>query len=298
MEPTGNPTCPAGAHSMRPNCRLTLKRGLTMKRAALTSVLSLAASLFVAPAAPASGIIMIDSGPGMPAVAMLPGAPVMPPVLHPPAHTVRPPTHARPPVANPPALTRPVLKGSVSYGLHLQSENVKVDITDQVARTYICQTFTNTTDRNLAGTYLFPLPEDTTFSSFSLHIDGKPVEGKILEAKEARQQYEQIVRQMVDPGLLEYADYKTVRARIFPIPAHGTKKVQLEYTQLLKAENGLLKYRFPLKSKIDDAPADEIKVAAKLSSPQGLRTIWSPSHTINTSRLDDNTAKVSMQETD
>lgn len=74
------------------------------------------------------------------------------------------------------------------------------------------------------------------------------MEGKILAADEARQQYEAIVRQMVDPGLLEYADYKTVRARIFPIPAHGTKKVELEYTQLLKAESGLIKYRFPLKS--------------------------------------------------
>ncbi len=263
-----------------------------MKRAALTSVLSLAASLFVAPAAPASGIIMIDSGPGMPAVAMLPGAPVMPPVLHPPAHTVRPPTHARPPVANPPALTRPVLKGSVSYGLHLQSENVKVDITDQVARTYICQTFTNTTDRNLAGTYLFPLPEDTTFSSFSLHIDGKPVEGKILEAKEARQQYEQIVRQMVDPGLLEYADYKTVRARIFPIPAHGTKKVELEYTQVLRAQAGMLKYRFPLKAEGQSEPADEIKVDVKLASRQGLRAIWSPSHTIASTRPDDHHARI------
>lgn len=62
----------------------------------------------------------------------------------------------------------------------------------------------NDTDRNLAGTYLFPLPDDTTFSSYTLHIDGKPVEGKILEADEARQQYEQIVRRMVDPGLLEY----------------------------------------------------------------------------------------------
>ena len=126
----------------------------------------------------------------------------------------------------------------MSFGLHLQAADIGVEITDQVAKTYITQTFSNDTDRNLAGTYLFPLPEDTTFSSFSLHIDGKPVEGKILEAQEARQTYEEIVRRMVDPGLLEYADHKTVRARIFPIPAHGTKKVELEYTQLLKAENG------------------------------------------------------------
>src|SRR5579885_319073 len=261
-------------------------RNMVMKRLAFASVLPLAAALFAAPPAKASGWIVVDPIVGAP--------PMVTPGIAPPTTTVTP-------IRRGPGTPRPTsvtLQGHVSFGLHLQSEDVKVEIKDQVAKTFITQTFSNDTDLNLAGTYLFPLPDDTTFSSFSLHIDGKPVEGKILEANVARQQYEEIVRRMVDPGLLEYADYKTVRARIFPIPAHGTKTVQLEYTQLLKAENGLLKYRFPLKSKIDDAPADEIKVAAKLSSPQGLRTIWSPSHTINTSRLDDNTAKVSMQETD
>lgn len=246
--------------------------------------LFLAASFVMAPAAQAAGMILIDPVGGMP-------MPVVPPIR--PIHTVTPhpvivvPGHPTPPPSRP-----VMLKGGVSYGLHLQSADIKVEITDQVAKTYITQTFSNDTDRNLAGTYLFPLPEDTTFSSFSLHIDGKPVEGKILEAQEARQTYEEIVRRMVDPGLLEYADHKTVRARIFPIPAHGTKKVELEYTQLLKAENGLLKYRFPLKTETNGAPAEELKLNVKLSSKQGLRTIWSPSHTVTTEKRDDHAAKV------
>ena len=202
----------------------------------------------------------------------------------------------RPPVGiSPPISTTPVLRGGVSFGLRLESQDIRVEITDQVARTYIVQTFANDTDRNVAGTYLFPLPVDTTFSSFSLHIDGKPVEGKILEASEARTQYEAIVRQMVDPGLLEYADYKTVRARIFPIPAHGTKKVELEYTQLLKAENGLLKYRFPLKGDTQaQGEVEESKISVKMSGKQGLRTIWSPSHTVDIKREDNNRAKVAF----
>lgn len=204
----------------------------------------------------------------------------------------------RPGTPRPPVPRTPVLKGGVSLGLHLQDQDIKVEISDQVAKTYITQTFVNDTDQNLAGTYLFPLPEDTTFSSFSLHIDGKPVEGKILEANEARTTYEQIVRQMVDPGLLEYADYKTVRARIFPIPARGTKKVELEYTQLLKAENGLVKYRFPLKTDKEAAAGaiDNTKIAVKLNGKQGLRTIWSPSHTVKTDRPENNKAKISFDE--
>jgi len=255
-----------------------------MKRLALTSLLTMAATCFLAPAAQASGWIMID-----PIVGGVP-APL------PPA-TVAPVTPIRP-GSRPPRPTNITLHGRVSVGLHMQSESVKVEIKDQVAKTYITQTFSNDSDRNLAGTYLFPLPDDTTFSSFSLHIDGKPVEGKILEANAARQEYEAIVRRMVDPGLLEYADQKTVRARIFPIPAHGTKKVELEYTQLLKAENGLLKYRFPLKAGVEDSPADEIKMDVKIASTQGLRTIWSPTHIISANRPDDHSAKVGMHEKD
>ncbi|MBX9723203.1 MAG: VWA domain-containing protein, partial [Candidatus Obscuribacterales bacterium] len=246
-----------------------------MKSKALPILFSLATGLLLSPMANAAGMIVVDP--------ILGGMPLI----------VNP--HVRP-TATHPGGTRPlpVLKGQVSFGLRLEKAEVRVEINDQVAKTYITQTFFNDTDRNLAGTYLFPLPEDTTFSSYSLHIDGKPVEGKILEATEARQTYEAIVRQMIDPGLLEYADYKTVRARIFPIPAHGSKKVELEYTQILKAENGLIKYNFPLKTEGESAAAEEIKIDVKLASKQGLRTIWSPSHIISSKRDGDHKAIASF----
>jgi Ca-activated chloride channel family protein len=249
-----------------------------MRTVALASIVALATSLALPAQALASGWIVIDP--------IMGGRPV--PV---PRRVVRP-TPGMPSVPTPGH--RPVLQASVSFGLHLQDEQVKVDIVDQVAKTYITQTFSNDTDSNLAGTYLFPLPEDTTFSSFSLHIDGKPVEGKILEANAARTEYEQIVRRMVDPGLLEFADYKTVRARIFPIPAHGTKKVELEYTQVLKAENGMLKYRFPLKAEGEAEPVDSIKMDVKLAGKQPIRTIWSPTHTVESKRSGETEARVSL----
>ncbi len=260
-----------------------------MNLAKTALLLGLALGLPLLPAE-AAGFIVVD--PAFHGVGrVMPGLTISPGIL-----PVRPPHPGPHPRPHPP--TTPVLKGGVSLGLHLQGQDIKVEITDQVAKTYITQTFVNDTDQNLAGTYLFPLPDDTTFSSFSLHIDGKPVEGKILEAGEARQQYEAIVRQMIDPGLLEYADYKTVRARIFPIPAHGTKKVELEYTQLLKAENGLVKYRFPLKGdkEASAGPVDDTKMSVKLSGKQGLRTIWSPSHTVQVERPENNRAKIAYHQ--
>ncbi len=78
------------------------------------------------------------------------------------------------------------------------------------------------------------------------------------------------MRRLVDPGVLEYADYKTVRARIFPIPAHGTKTVELEYMQLLKADDGLLKYHFPLKTKGQDTPSAKVKVIVSIKDKHVL----------------------------
>jgi len=239
----------------------------------------------------AAGLLMIDPGLGP--------IPAPRPISVPPHHIVRPPvwdgiwTRPHPPTT----ITTPVLNGRVTFGLHLQSQAVKVQIDNQVARTYIKQVFANDTDRNLAGTYLFPLPADTSFSSFSLHIDGKPVEGKILAAEEARQQYEAIVRSMIDPGLLEYADYKTVRARIFPIPPHGTKTVELEYTQLLKAEDGMLKYKFPLKAEGENTPTEEIRVDMTITDKQGIRSVWSPSHHITVTK-DGIKSKIALLEKD
>lgn len=237
-------------------------------------ITSLAVIAVPAPPTDAAGMIFIDPTPG--------GVPA---VAHPIA--VRP--AGRPVV--PPA-TMPS-RGPTTYGLRVLREEIKVDINQQVAKTTIAQSFLNDTDKVLSGAYLFPLPEDATFSSFSLHIDGKPVEGKIMEATEARRQYEAIVRRLHEPGLLEYADYKTVRARIASIPPHGAKKVELEYTQVLKADNGLLKYSYPLKTEGETIPAQEVKISVKLASSQGLRTIWSPSHMITSRREGDHKASAS-----
>lgn len=191
--------------------------------------------------------------------------------------------------------TRPLLHGSVQTGVYLDAQDIKVEIFDQVAKTYIKQTFKNDTDKILSGTYLFPLPDDATFSSFSLHIDGKPVEGKILEKAEATAQYEAIVRKMIDPGLLEYADYKTVRARIYPIPAHGSKTVELEYTQLLKANGGIVSYKYPLRQTNKDA-VSETNLNVSIKGKQGIRTIWSPTHHISMTRKNEHQATVTFNE--
>jgi hypothetical protein len=67
---------------------------------------------------------------------------------------------------------------------------VQVTIDDQIAVTHVDQVFYNPNDWQVEGTYMFPIPLDAAVSGFTLWVDGEPVEGKVLDADEARRTYE------------------------------------------------------------------------------------------------------------
>ncbi len=168
--------------------------------------------------------------------------------------------------------------------LAIRYHHVTVTIEDQVAITRVDQVFHNPNDWTVEGTYLFPLPLDAAVSGFRLWIDGEPVEGEVLDAEQARQTYEEIVRRLVDPALLEYAGRGAVRARVFPIPPGGDRRIELEYTQALAAENGLVRYQYPLNTeKFSVQPLEEVRVSVDIRASVPLRAVYSPSHPVDVS---------------
>jgi Ca-activated chloride channel family protein len=172
--------------------------------------------------------------------------------------------------------------------LAIRYHHVTVTIEDQVAVTHVDQVFFNPNQWQVEGTYLFPLPVEAVVSSFTLWVDGKPVEGEVLEAGEARRTYEEIVRKLQDPALLEYAGRGAVQARIFPIPPGGERRVELEYSQVLTAENGLVRYVYPLSTeKFSAQPLESVRVSVDVRSQIPIRAVYSPSHSISIDRLDD-----------
>ena len=100
--------------------------------------------------------------------------------------------------------------------LEIRFHHVEVTIQDQIAVTHVEQVFHNPNTRDMEGTYVFPLPPDAAVTAFTLWIDGKPVNGEILNAEQARQKYEEIVRQYRDPALLEYTGQGAVQGAHFP----------------------------------------------------------------------------------
>ncbi|MEA2008000.1 MAG: VIT domain-containing protein, partial [Chloroflexota bacterium] len=163
--------------------------------------------------------------------------------------------------------------------LTIRYHRVSVTIEDQVAITRVEQEFVNEHNWEAEGTYIFPLPEGAAVSKFTMWVDGTPVEGQILEADEARQIYEDIVRERRDPALLEYVGQSAIQARIFPIPPGGSQKIELEYTQVLPVENGLVRYVYPLNTeKFSARPLEDCSIHVDLRSNDPMRTIYSPTH--------------------
>jgi Ca-activated chloride channel family protein len=163
--------------------------------------------------------------------------------------------------------------------LTIRYHRVDVTIEDQVAITHVDQVFVNEHAWEAEGTYVFPLPEGATVSRFVMWVDGEPIEAEVLKADQARAIYEDIVRRRRDPALLEYVGRDTVRARIFPIPPGEERRIELEYTQVLPIENGLVHYVYPLNTERFSArPLEECVIRVAVRSSQPIRALYSPTH--------------------
>lgn len=182
-------------------------------------------------------------------------------------------------VAPCPVPPRPISQLDIRY------HRVDVIIDDQIATTRVDQVFYNPNEWSIEGTYIFPLPLDAVVSNFKLWIDGQAVDGKVLAADEARRVYEEIVITMRDPALLEYIGRGAVQANVFPIPPMGERRIQLEYSQVLTAENGLVRYVYPLNTeKFSIKPLEEVSVRVEIRTKQPIRAVYSPTHTVDITR--------------
>ncbi len=181
--------------------------------------------------------------------------------------------------------------------LAIKYHHVNVSIDDQYAETRIDQVFLNEYSYDLEGTYIFPLPEDASISKFSMYVDGEELRGEVMEKDKARQIYEDIVRRMKDPALLEYIDRDTFKARVYPIPANGEKRVGLEYSEVIGCDSGVCKYVYPLEvEKFSSKPLETVVIRVKLESNKPINSVYSPTHDISVTRIDDFNVEVTYEE--
>lgn len=178
----------------------------------------------------------------------------------------------------------------------IKYHHVDVSIREAVATTSIDQVFTNQNARDLEATYIFPIPEQAAISRFAMWIDSVPQEATLRTAEEARRIYEDIVRRMQDPALLEYAGRNMFKARVYPVPAHGEKRIALNYAEVLSRRGDAYEYIYPLNTeKFSSTSIASVRVTVVIESQRPLRTIYSPSHDIEVVRDGDRRATVSFE---
>lgn len=175
---------------------------------------------------------------------------------------------------------RPALPRS----LPIKSIRIDTKIVSQVATTHVEQIFRNDTDATLEGTYFFPIPEQASITEFAIWDGNRRLVGEVRTREEARRIYDQIVRRQRDPGLLEYAGKDLFQASIFPIPPHADKKLEISYSQILRAESGTVAYRYPLGTGRQMAQIGTVSGRVELESKDPLRNIYSPTHAIEVKR--------------
>ena len=162
---------------------------------------------------------------------------------------------------------------------------VTVDIKDNVATTLVDQEFYNPNNARLEGTYIFPLPPGAHIDKFAMDINGKMMEAELLSADKARAIYEEIVRKMKDPALLEYVGRDAFKVRIYPIEPNSRKQIKIKYTQLLKNDSGLVEYVYPLNTeKFSSVPIKDVSVKVTIDGSAPLKSIYCPSHTADVRR--------------
>src|SRR6201981_2356240 len=139
--------------------------------------------------------------------------------------------------------------------LSLEEMEITVRIDNGDARVFVRQVFANHTGAIEEGNYIFALPSHATISDFATWDGPVRLPAVILERKRAEEIYTQLKQQSIDPGLLQMGERgaeeakrsSVFSARITPIPAYGTKRLEIEYHKSIPVENLKSYFAIPLR---------------------------------------------------
>ncbi|WP_447934709.1 VIT domain-containing protein [Stenotrophomonas lactitubi] len=168
-----------------------------------------------------------------------------------------------PSIASTPLLIAPAAEQPVK----LRQARIEAEVQAGIAQTRITLEFHNPNQRVLEGELQFPLGEGQQITGFALDINGELREAVPVPKDRGRQVFEEIARRGVDPGLLEQTAGNHFRLRVYPLPAGGSRRVQLVVREPLAYAGQGWRWTLPLQF-VAGAAAVELDVQA----PKGADT--------------------------
>ena len=169
---------------------------------------------------------------------------------------------------------------SEQYGkMWIQRVDVDVSIRDQIAVTHVDQTFYNEMVQSVEGVYVFPLPENAMVTELVYWVDGERYVADLKEREKAVREYNEKLRQWLDPALLEYLGDNMFRLKIVPIPAESPVRTEITYVELLDYDFGTVDYTLLLNTVgLSSKPLEKVSVDLDARSQTAFKSFQSPTY--------------------
>jgi Ca-activated chloride channel homolog len=190
------------------------------------------------------------------------------------------------------------LWSDVQYNqMWIKTVDATTEVQGQIAVSVVDQVFRNEMNTTVEAVWIFPLPENAVVVELFYKFNGQWYQGAIKELGEARQEYEERIRQRIDPALLESLGNNLYRLSIAPINALSDVETKITYVEMLPYEFGTVDYFFQLNAvKMSPKPLQRVSFSGTFTSEKPFKTFSSPSHGGTTAmsiiKQNDNTYKV------
>ncbi len=174
---------------------------------------------------------------------------------------------------------RPRFSSQEYQKMWIKKIDATVNIREQIAVTHVDQTFHNEMNTSVEAIYIFPLPENATMAELVYWVNGQRFVASIRERQQAVNDYNQRLRQWMDPALLEYLGDNLFRLSIVPINADTDVRTEITYVEPLQYDLGVVKYLFQLNTlQLSSKPLQTVSINLDAVSQYPFKKFFSPSH--------------------
>jgi hypothetical protein len=130
-----------------------------------------------------------------------------------------------------------------STALKIATMDVAVRIHGGIAETVVTARFDNPGEQQLEGSFTLAMPTGSVVTGYALDIEGRMIDGVLVDQLKARRTYQTQVRRGIDPGLGEVSRDFEFKTRVYPILPGKSRTVRVRFVTPLDPKKG---YELPL----------------------------------------------------
>ncbi|HAU36869.1 MAG TPA: hypothetical protein DCX07_04040, partial [Phycisphaerales bacterium] len=188
--------------------------------------------------------------------------------------------------------------GQAATSVAIRQASMRVRVDGRLATTTLELTYVNYTAAQMEAIFRFRLSPDAAVHELAMWVDGMRCPGAVVPHVTAERIYREIRDQRRDPALLTCLGNGHWALSVFPIAPHGTQKVQIVYSELLRTRGDALVWRWP--GRTDGSTVVEVQdleVLAEVRVPGGVRDVRAVTHNLGVQAGEPLTAGVRKENT-